>query len=137
MKHRAAFVLTVAMALTAASCATTDSPLPQSRELFAPVDRVWFAVIDALHDMDARIVSENRTGGMVFARLEAPDVGGVVTLDVTFRKWMDGTQVRVGARLPGATTDPDVQAHLRQLEDDLLDRIQEISRRYTNRPEVR
>ena len=133
---RLAVCTILALAALVSGCASTDAALPRSRDLVAPVEPTWYAAIDALHAFGARIVAENRTGRMISARLEAPDVGGVVTLDVTLREWLDGTQVRVGARLAGAT-DPDTRAALRQIEEDLLDLIQQTSRRLMSTQSLR
>ena len=91
-----------------------------------PADEVWFAVLDAVHAFGARIVSSNRTAGLIIARIDADSLGSQVRLDISVRRPLDNSvtvSVSASQTTHGSETTEQSES-LRMIEEDLLDLIE-------------
>ena len=118
MTSRRLAVFCLAMVILSA-CASGGRVGP-SRYYPQDKETIWFAALDAVDAIGARIRIENRTSGIIAATLSVDSMGGSIELNISVSSELSGGNVQVKA----------VDRHASELDEARLEDLKFIEEQY-------
>lgn len=120
----------VAILVLLAACASSGR-VGERQELYGRYEQIYMSALRAVNQMGGRIVTENRSSGVIVGQLDVDTLGGAVRLNITVDRPPTGgdadprraeyVTVKVRASEPGGSTDDaEREVELQRLEQQYL-----------------